>query len=41
VSQSVFGSENIVFYIVKSDAIAVMGSDGLPGHGDAISYLNQ
>ena len=41
VSQPVFGSENIVFYIVKSDAIAVMGSDGLAGHGDAISYLNQ
>ncbi len=40
-SQPVFGSNGIVFYIVKSDAIAVMGSDALAGHADAISYLNQ
>ena len=41
VSQPVFGSNNIVFYIISSAAVAVMGTDAVPAQGDTVSYLHQ
>ena len=41
VSQPVFGSNNIVFYIINSKSVAVMGADAVASKGDAINYLNQ
>ena len=40
-SQPVFGSNNIVFYAISSDSVAVMGADPVTAQGDAISYLHQ
>ncbi len=39
VSQPVFGSDAIVFYVISSDSIAVMGTG--PSSGDTVSYLHQ
>ena len=41
VSQPVFGSNPIVFYVISATAMAVMGADAVTGHGDAVSYLHQ
>ena len=41
VSQPVFGSNNIVFYVIGGVSIAVMGADAVANQGDAISFLNQ
>ena len=41
VSQPVFGSNNIVLYVINSASVAVMGADAVAGQGDAISFLNQ
>ena len=41
VSQPVFGSNNIVFYVISSAAVAVMGTDPLTTQADTVSYLHQ
>lgn len=41
VSQPVFGSNNIVFYVISAQSIAVMGADAVGTQGDAITYLHQ
>ncbi len=41
VSQPVFGSNNIVFYVISSEAVAVMGTDPLATQADTVSYLHQ
>ena len=41
VSQPVFGSNGIVFYVISAQSLAVMGADAVAGQGDAVSYLHQ
>jgi hypothetical protein len=41
VSQPVFGSNSIVFYVISAQSIAVMGAADAPPQGDTISYLHQ
>ena len=41
VSQAVFGSNNIVFYVISAQSVAVMGADPVAEMGDTVSYLHQ
>ena len=41
VNQNVFGSGNIVFYVIGTDALTIMGADPVSGQGDAVSLLHQ
>jgi hypothetical protein len=41
VSQSAFGSDNIVFYVISAQSVAVMGADALTPQADTVSYLHQ
>ena len=40
-NQDVFGSDNVVFYIIDNGALAIMGADPVAGLGDAVSLLHQ
>jgi hypothetical protein len=37
----VFGSNNVVFYVIDNGALTIMGADPVAGKGDAISLLHQ
>ena len=41
VNQNVFGSGNVVFYVIGTDALTIMGADPVSGQGDAVSLLHQ